>query len=191
MEGCLFCDPAGYSGRCDWSTPERIANTAKILLPPSTGRRPAELWAMVDATAEAYQVPRDLALFVVLAILATCVGGRRRVRVAQDWTETLSIYATVAVPSGERKSPVMSVLSAPLLKVERALAAEAGPDVARQRALRDLRSAAVEKIKRRCDTSPTGVADLEAAIRDLDQTVVPVTPRRRSWRTAPSGRSTS
>ncbi|MEU8297644.1 YfjI family protein [Micromonospora sp. NPDC048909] len=172
-------DPGGAVGAKSevWGIPQRIANIAKIPLPPSVGRRPQKLWAMVDATAEAYQVPRDLVLLMVLAILATSVGGRRRVRVAADWTETLSIYATAAVPSGERKSPVMSVLSAPLIEVERNLAANAAPDVTRQRALLGLRAAAVEKIKRKGDTSAAGIAEMEDAVRDLDQTMVPVIPR--------------
>lgn len=172
-----FDQPAVKNDNQNWPTPEGIANIARTPLPASLGRRPAKLWMMVDATAEAYQVPRDLALLMILAILATSVGGRRRVRVAPDWTETLSIYATAAVPSGERKSPVMSVLSKPLIDMEGKLAAAAAPDVARQRALRDLRAAAVEKIKRKGDTSATGIADLEGAVRDLEGTVVPAIPR--------------
>ncbi|WP_200213378.1 YfjI family protein [Micromonospora coerulea] len=132
---------------------------------------------MVDAVAEAYQVPRDLPLLLVLAILAASVGGRRRVRVAPDWIEVLSIYSAAAVPSGERKSPVLAVLSAPLLAVERDLAEKMAPEVATQRALRDLRAAAVEKIKRKGDTSASAIADLEAAVQELETTVVPAIPR--------------
>ncbi|MEV5691132.1 YfjI family protein [Micromonospora globbae] len=161
----------------DWPTPEPIAKTAKTRLPASDRREPARLWRMVDAVAEAYQVPRALAFLLVLAILAASVGGRRRVRVAPDWTEVLALYTAAAVPSGERKSPVLAALSAPLLAVERELAEKMAPEVASQRALRDLRAAAVEKIKRKGDTSPAAIAELEDAVRDLETTVVPAIPR--------------
>lgn len=160
-----------------WGTPEPIAKNAKTPLPESTDREPRRLWTMVDAVAESYQVPRALPLLLVLAILAASVGGRRRVRVAADWTEVLSVYAAVTVPSGERKSPVLAVLSAPLLAVERDLAEQAAPEAARMRALRDLRAAAVEKIKRKGDASDAAIADLEAAVQALETTVVPAIPR--------------
>ncbi|WNV89021.1 YfjI family protein [Umezawaea sp. Da 62-37] len=132
---------------------------------------------MVDDVARAYEVPRDLPFLLILAILATSVGGRIRVRVAPDWTEVLSIYSAVAVPSGERKSPVLNALSAPLRELETRLAEDAAPDVVIQRALRDMRQSAVEKIKRTGDTSSTGIANLEGAVRELESTVVPPIPR--------------
>lgn len=160
-----------------WETPQPIANNAKTPLPDSAGRRPAVLWDMVDAIAVAYQVPRDLPFLLILAILATSIGGRVRARVAPDWTEVLSIYAAVAAPSGERKSPVLSALSAPLRDLEKQLADDAADDIAVQRAMRDLRAAAVEKIKRKGDTSAVAIADLEGAVRELESTVVPPVPR--------------
>ncbi|MFI7607661.1 YfjI family protein [Micromonospora sp. NPDC049366] len=174
---CEFCDPAGWLAAVGWGTPERIAKNAKTPLPASDGRQPARLWRMVDAVAEAYQVPRALPLLLVLAILAASIGGRRRVRVAPDWTEVLALYTAAAVPSGERKSPVMAALSRPLMEVESELAEQMAPEVARQRALRDLRAAAVEKLKRKGDTSATGIAELEGAVADLEETVVPALPR--------------
>lgn len=161
----------------EWEAPRRIDRNDKTPLPVSVGRAPARLWAMVDAVAEAYQVPRALPFMVILSILSTSVGGRRRVQVTPDWTETLSIYTAVALPSGERKSPVMSALSAPLREHEEALVAELEPEIALQRNLRDLRASAVEKLKRKGDTSPTAIAKLESAVTELEETVVPARPR--------------
>lgn len=160
-----------------WETPQPIANNAKTPLPSSDGRAPAALWNMVDAVGRAYEVPRDLPFLLILAILATSVGGRVRVRVAPDWTEVLSIYSAVAAPSGERKSPVLNALSAPLRELEKQLVEETGPEITVQRALRDMRASAVEKIKRTGDTSHVGIANLESAVRELESTVVPAVPR--------------
>lgn len=177
--GCFFnsAHDMWMKGEAVWPVPESIAKTARTPLPDSANRTPGALWAMVDVVAEAYQVPRDLPLLLVLAILATCVGGRRRVRITADWVEVLSIYATVAVPSGERKSPVLAILAAPLLAVERELADAARPDVERQRAIRDVRAKAVEKIKAKGDTSADALANLDEAVAALNGTEVPAVPR--------------
>lgn len=68
--------------------------------PVLTSTGPTALWAMVDAVAEAYQVARDLPFLLILSILSTCVGGRRKVRITPDWTEILSIYTATAMLPG-------------------------------------------------------------------------------------------
>ncbi|WP_338072643.1 YfjI family protein [Halopolyspora algeriensis] len=161
----------------DWGIPETIAKNAKTPLPHSGEPRPRRLWAMVDAVAEAYQVPRDMPLLLILAILAASVGGRRRVRVAPDWAEVLAVYTAVALPSGERKSPVLKALQTPLLEFEKQLAEEEAPRVARQRALRDTRAKAVEKLKNKGDTSASALADLDTAVQELEGTDIPAMPR--------------
>ena len=75
---------AGIGDGDEWGTPESIANKARIPLPASGNRAPAKVRDMTDSVAEAYQVPRELPFFLILAILATAVGGRRQVRVAPD-----------------------------------------------------------------------------------------------------------
>lgn len=160
-----------------WETPEPIAKNAKIRLPKSLDHGPTELWAMVDAVAHSYQVPRDLPFMLILAILATSVGGRRRVRVTQDWAEVLSLYTAVALPSGERKSPVLAAVARPLLQAEEELRQAGKQDVAMQEALHDLRVNAIEKIKRSGKTDAATLADLEAAVQDMENTVIPAVPR--------------
>ncbi len=160
-----------------WGTPESIDRNDRRPLPESAERFPGAVWSMVNAVGEAYQVPRDLVLMLVLSILSTAVGGRRRVRVSPDWVEVLAVYTATALPSGERKSPVLSILSTPLAEAERDLVRDAMPEITTQQALRDLRTAAVEKLKRKGDTSATAIADLEDAITALEKTVVPAVPR--------------
>lgn len=171
MSGLAESDPP------PWDTPEPIAKIARMPLPASVGREPATLWAMVDAVAVSYQVPRDMAFMLILAILATAVGGRRRVRVAPDWTEVVSLYTVVLAPSGERKSPVLAAVSAPLVAIETDLQLSAAPKVAEARARRDLYAAAVDKIKRSGKTDPGTRAKLDDAVRELEAIHVPVIPR--------------
>ncbi|PKW13660.1 YfjI family protein [Saccharopolyspora spinosa] len=172
-----WADEGGTVHMVEWGTPESIAKNAKTPLPESLDREPAELWAMVDAVALSYQVPRDLPFLLILAILATSAGGRRRVRVAPDWVEVLALYTAAALPSGERKSPVFAAVTAPLLQVEEELREKSEQDVAMQKALYDLRFNAVEKLKRSGRTDRDTLSQLESAVQELESTVVPPVPR--------------
>lgn len=178
------------SAERDWPTPEDIAKSAKTPLPGSgerdgTGigafgaveRNPKALWEMVDAVSETYQVPRDLPFMLSLAILAIAVGGRRRVRVGPDWVEVLSVYSVVGLPSGERKSPVISRMSGPLRKVETEHIEAERPKVAQAKHKRELYESKVTKIKRKGDTSEKGMAEFEQAVKLLESTEVPTLPR--------------
>lgn len=160
-----------------WDTPEPIDGIDAMPLPSSEGRSPAPLWAMVDAVAETYQVPRELPFQLALSIVSTAVGGRRRVRVSPDWVEVPSIYTVTAMAPGERKSPTLAAMAAPLYEVEKDLANRAAVDVAQQKALRDVRAAYVEKLKKAGDTSNAALAELNAAVEDLEGTQVPEIPR--------------
>jgi replicative DNA helicase len=173
----MLDEPLKPDRQAVWGAPESIAKNAKTPLAASHDREPVALWSMVDAVAASYQVPRDLPFLLILAILATSVGGRRRVRVAQDWSEVLALYTVVALPSGEKKSPVLAAVAAPLLVVEEQLRQEAAPIVAIEKARYDLRAAAVEKIKRTGKSDDATIAHLDGAVRELEQTVVPAMPR--------------
>lgn len=161
----------------DWEDPDPVDTIDAMALPPSEGRVPAALWSMVDAVGEAYQVPRDLPFLLVLSILSTGIGGRRKVRVTPDWTEVLSLYTATALPPGDRKSPTLAEVAAPLYRVERQLAEAAHLDIQQQRSKRDLHAAHVEKLKKGGDTSSDGIAGLEAAVKQLEEIPVREIPR--------------
>jgi hypothetical protein len=75
---------------------------------------------MVEAIAAAYQVPADLPALLALGCLSAAVAGKSRVRVGPDWKEELCAYVGCLLPSGERKSPVVREIAAPLEAWERA-----------------------------------------------------------------------
>src|SRR5207253_2688881 len=51
---------------------------------------------------------------LALACISATVAGKARVQVAPDWTEELCAYVACVLPSGERKSPVVREMAAPL-----------------------------------------------------------------------------
>lgn len=102
-----------------WPLLTHVDSADTEVLPRSSGRYPRPLWAMVDATAEAFQVDRSMVFLFILAVLSAATGGRRDLQVRQDWCEQVVLYTvTVAAPS-ERKSPVVRRLKQPLRDVER------------------------------------------------------------------------
>ncbi|MFJ6986240.1 MULTISPECIES: YfjI family protein [unclassified Streptomyces] len=104
---------------------------------PLTGRRerpafpahvfPDWLGEFVAAVAEETQTPVDLAGSVALAVLATAAGGRSVVHVRGNWREPTNLYTVVALPPGNRKSAVFSLLTNPLYEAEKQLKAAMKP----------------------------------------------------------------
>jgi len=58
----------------------------------------------------------DVAFWAVpmLAILAGCIGGSRRIRIKADWSEPAILWAVLVAPSGMGKSPGMKALLRPV-----------------------------------------------------------------------------
>ncbi|MCL2426959.1 MAG: YfjI family protein [Oscillospiraceae bacterium] len=73
----------------------------------------------VLAVSEATQTPIDMAGVVVLAVMATCVQGKYVVEGKPDWVEQLSLYSIVIAKPGERKSPVLRLMTKPLYEYEK------------------------------------------------------------------------
>lgn len=90
-------------------------------MPPFPVERLGALRPMVDAIAEAYQVPPDLPAFAALTAIGTAVGGRRIFMPEDHWREAPCVYALAAMESGEMKSPVVDAMKAPLYVAQKAL----------------------------------------------------------------------
>lgn len=171
-----------------WDTPTPVDEIDRTPLPESAGRYPQNLWTFVDAVAESLQVPRDMVFLLVLSILSTASGGRWQARISQDWSEPLALMTVTSMMSGSRKSGTVKAVAAPLFEVERDLVAQAAPQVTEQKVLKDLRTAELEKLKRK---GTDGKADAEAnviaaaaAVDEIDEIVMPrlladdITPER-------------
>jgi putative DNA primase/helicase len=101
-----------------WDSPRPL--DAKRL-PAFPVERLGALRPMVDAIAEAYQVPPDLPAFAGLAAIGTAVGGRRVFTPEDHWREAPCLYVLAAMESGEMKSPVVDAMKAPLYLAQQSL----------------------------------------------------------------------
>lgn len=81
---------------------------------------PADIEAFVAALSTATETPMELAGSVVLGGLATSLHGKYIVRVKADYFEPLCLWTCCALPSGSRKSAVLSKAMAPLIAWEKA-----------------------------------------------------------------------
>ncbi len=75
---------------------------------------PPILARYLEAVAEQLQVPVEFPTLMALPIMATVVAKHRRVHIRDRWSEPSALWVLVVMPSGERKSAVMSELLAPL-----------------------------------------------------------------------------
>ena len=82
---------------------------------------PDVLGNMIQAVAQATETPMELAGMLGLATVATCCQKNFVVEGAPGYTEPLSLWTVAALESGNRKSAVVSTMTAPLVQHEQAL----------------------------------------------------------------------
>jgi len=125
----------GGSDASDWSDPVPLREPAPPPFPLEQ-LHPIEAQRFVGAVAQTYAVPADLPGLSWLALAGGCLTyahHRVGVRVQPDWLEPLNSYAVVALPSGARKSQVLSALLAPVQPFEADLIRNTRGAVAQQR----------------------------------------------------------
>lgn len=91
---------------------------------------PPWLSQFVAAVAESTQTPPDLAAMLALAVCGAGVARRWRIAARPGWTEPLNLYCLTVLPSGERKSAVLSQIMTPVWALERERIQAAAPRVA-------------------------------------------------------------
>ena len=91
---------------------------------------PAWLREFVDELTTATQTPLDLAGMLVLAATAAAAAGKFIVKVRMGWIEPVNLYLVIALPPAERKSAVVSAISAPIEAFEDAEIARMAPEIA-------------------------------------------------------------
>lgn len=131
-------------------------------LPPSVAR-----W--VEAAATESETPVDLAALSALGTLAAAAMGSAVVDCGA-WEEELGLYLLVSLPSGDRKSSVLQLATAPLRQAEDDYRREAGPEIRTQRN----RKAVLEKREAKLVTECASALD-EADRRVLEGELTEVT----------------
>lgn len=150
-------DPQGTSGisgtqnrGTGWDDPVPLDTRT---LPPFPIDSLGPLAQFVRTTAEALQVPNDMVAFACLATISTTTGGRRKVKVKHNWTESTALYLTCLADSSEKKTPALNAAADPLRDIETELIEAARPAV--EEAAQEIRitTAAMDKAEKSAGSS--------------------------------------
>ena len=115
--GYIPPDTYNGTGPIRWDTPIPFNDFDLPEFP--TDALPPAIRDYVEAVAETTQTSADMAAAASLAILAICVQGKYRIWGKPDWWEPLNLYCVIALPPAERKSAVISLMTAPLEEYEK------------------------------------------------------------------------
>lgn len=100
----------------DWQAPIPLGAITTPFFPENVFPEP--LNSFVEAVAKSTETPLDLAGVLALAGIGTAVHSKFRVQIKPDYTEPTCIWVAPSLPSGSRKSAVISAIMKPILQFE-------------------------------------------------------------------------
>lgn len=114
-----YVSPEDYNGTgpIQWDTPIPFDDFDLPEFPADT--LPPAVRDYVLAVAETTQTAVDMAAVASLAILSICLQGKYRIYGKPDWSEPLNTYCVIVLSPAERKSAVISLMTAPLEAYEK------------------------------------------------------------------------
>lgn len=114
-----YIPPEAYNGTGSpqWETPLPFDDFDLPEFPTDT--LPPVVRDYVEAVAETTQTSVDMAAVASLATLSICLQGKYRIWGKPDWSEPLNTYCVIALPPAERKSAVISFMTAPIEEYEK------------------------------------------------------------------------
>jgi hypothetical protein len=138
--------------------------------------------AMVKAEAAATETPTDLGLMLVLGVLATACQKRFMVSPQPGHIEPLCLWTVPAMPSGERKTPVLLSLTKPLCEWQREQVAELAPEISQKISDRETALARVKALRTKAGNATVeNFADLSLEIKELESTLLDIPRSPRLW----------
>ena len=99
-----------------WSTPIPFDEVKLPSFPVDAF--PAPLYDWVKAVAENTETPVDMAAVCALAVLSCALQGKFIVHAKSGYDELLNLYILIIANSGERKSPIVRMMTRPIYKYE-------------------------------------------------------------------------
>ena len=142
---------------------------------------PAWAGEFASALAASTETPPELAGGLVLAACSVAAARRLRVEIKPGWAEPTNLWVCVALPSGNRKSAVLTAATAPLLEWERGKAAAMCDEIFRLKSARETKEACVKDRRARAarakDSNEAEALAHEAAELELALSEVPLEPR--------------
>jgi hypothetical protein len=130
----------------EWETPIPFETVNLPEFPAES--LPGPVAAFVNALAESTQTPRAMAAVLSLGVLSAAFQSRYEAEITTDWKEPLCLYLIAVASPGERKSAVMSALTAPVYEFEEAKREAESAEVAKSRAERDILEKRLERAKK-------------------------------------------
>ena len=149
----------------DWREPTSLASKVPPPLPIEACG--PILGPLVAAVAKQVQVPSDMVINMVLSTITAAAQGRWKIRIEPGWTETLSVSTVTLAASGERKTPILALLTKPLVEYERKLQQEHGYDVAFRAEEIKLAQAQVDQTRKNIQRGKATNWDLQAEVESL------------------------
>jgi replicative DNA helicase len=104
-------------GEEEWTTPEPLPEGERPAFPAHL--LPYPLSEYVSKLATATQTPPAMAALMALSVVAAAAAKCVHVDVRSGWIEPVNLYTLVSLPSGNRKSAVVSAVGKPLSAFER------------------------------------------------------------------------
>jgi hypothetical protein len=162
-----------------WAAPEPFPNSNLPTFPLHALGKYADL---VTQISEDTQTPIDMAAMLILAAFSAAVGKGVRIQILNTWTEQLSLYIAVVLPSGEGKSPVFKRLMQPLTEMEKELSEQAMPAILEARQHRRIlesraKNAETKAAKTLGQDRTDAIAEATGINLELATTHVPPMPR--------------
>lgn len=169
----------GISGSSGWKAPEPILPPPPDAFP--TLCLPPEVRQFALELSDSAQTPIDLAAVGILAVCASAVARKVRIRVYGNWREPLNIYTVTSLPSGSRKSEVFKEVVKPLREYESRLLQDVGPSLAEAMAKRRQKEKRLkyleDQIAKSKPPKQTSLDEASEIARALEKERPPVWPR--------------
>lgn len=101
----------------EWPSLIPLGNHKKPAFP--VGALPERIQKFASALADSFQVPVDLPGCLILAVGATTIAKRLKVRAGPEWYEPANLYIAVGLPPANRKSAIFRMVTKPLEEIEK------------------------------------------------------------------------
>jgi putative DNA primase/helicase len=111
----------GHNPQPKWATPQPLDNKLPPVAPFEPELLPPFARRWVADIAERMQVPNDYASVALMVALGGAISRRAVIRPkANDptWVEVPNLYGAIVAPPGSLKSPVIDVVTKPLVRIE-------------------------------------------------------------------------
>lgn len=96
---------------------DEVIRVKKPVFPINT--IPVNIRDYILEVAESLQVPVEMVAVTALAVFSTCLQGKYIVDIKTNWKQPLNLFCVIIAPPSEKKSPVINLMTRPILDYEK------------------------------------------------------------------------